>query len=125
MSPRLDSHILVARRRALRADATPAECRLWQALRARQFGGFKVRRQASCGPYILDFYVPAGRLAIEVDGDTHGTNEGQMHDAVRTAYLVDLGIRVVRITNREVVTDLPAVLTAIEIALTGEMEPSP
>jgi very-short-patch-repair endonuclease len=108
----------------LRHDSTPAERALWQVLRDRQLGGVKVRRQHPCGPYILDFYVPASHLAIEVDGETHGTDEAQAYDAARTACLASHDIRVLRFTNRDVMTQRAAVLTVIEAALVGE-GPSP
>ena len=62
--------------RVLRAEATDAERALWTILRDRRLGGVKFRRQHSVGPYILDFFCPALRLAIEADGGQHYTVEG-------------------------------------------------
>lgn len=60
------------KRRALRSDASAAEKKLWQRLRAGQLGA-KFRRQYSVDAYVLDFYAPRSKLAVEVDGDSHFT----------------------------------------------------
>ena len=65
-------------------------------------GGYKFRRQHSVGSYILDFYCPAVRLAIELDGDSHFSEEAIEYDRERTAYLNALQIRVLRFLNTEV-----------------------
>ncbi len=51
---------------------------------------------------ILDFYCPEARLAIEVDGGQHFTEEGIAYDAVRTEELNLSKIQVLRFTNAEV-----------------------
>src|SRR5260370_33825496 len=56
------------RARQLRQQMSLPEVVLWQALRKARFAGLRIRRQHPIGPYILDFYCPAARLAIEVDG---------------------------------------------------------
>jgi len=89
-------------RRHLRKDATDAERRLWRMLRNRQMAGLKFFRQYSVGPYILDFYCPEQRLAIEVDG-------GPQCDARRDRYLQDLNIRVIRLWNNDVLLNIEAV----------------
>jgi very-short-patch-repair endonuclease len=58
-------------RKKLRNQATPAEAALWKLLSGKKCGGLKFRRQHSVGPYILDFYCPEAKLAIEVDGNAH------------------------------------------------------
>lgn len=100
-------------RRTLRNNATPAERRLWQALQGRQLGGHKFRRQYSVGAYILDFYCPALKLAIEIDGESHCRPGAPEHDARRQAFVESLGIRFLRFTNHDVLHDLPGVLQAI------------
>jgi very-short-patch-repair endonuclease len=92
---------------------TPAEIRLWQALKHRQLDGLKFRRQPSIGPFIADFYCPAAKLVIELDGSVHDSEAAQQQDAERTAYLVSLGLRVVRFENREVMGNLEGVLGEI------------
>jgi very-short-patch-repair endonuclease len=104
---------LKPRRQELRSTLTPAEIRLWQALKHRQLDDLKFRRQHGIGPFIVDFYCPAVRLAIELDGSAHDTETAQQQDAARTAYLMSLGLRVVRFENREVMENLEGVLSEI------------
>jgi len=96
-------------RRHLRKDATDAERRLWRMLRNRQMAGLKFFRQYSIGPYILDFYCPEQRLAIEVDGGQHASTQGQQCDARRDRYLQDLNVRVIRLWNNDVLLNIEAV----------------
>lgn len=91
---------LKARRKELRNNLTPAEAALWTLLKSKQLDGRKFRRQHSGGNYILDFYCPAERLVVELDGRHHFTEEGARYDAVRTAYLANVNIHVVRFENR-------------------------
>jgi very-short-patch-repair endonuclease len=80
-------------------------------LRARQTSGYKFRRQQTVGPYVLDFFCHEAGLAIEVDGSQY--TENVERDEARTRYLGTLGIRVVRYTNIEVLTETDSVLEAI------------
>jgi very-short-patch-repair endonuclease len=97
--------------RPLRHSATPAEDVLWAALRGRQLGGLKVRRQHPVGGYVLDFAIPDLHLGIELDGGVH---DGQMEDdARRTASLVEVGYRLIRFRNEDVLTNLDGVLARI------------
>ena len=98
----------------LRENMTPAEQRLWEALRARRLSGLRFRAQHPVGPFVLDFYCPAHKLAIELDGSVHDGNEEQ--DAARTACLSAYGCRVLRFTNAQVMTALPDVLAQIQAA---------
>ena len=117
-------NVPLARRRTLRRNSTDAESALWFHLRAKRIAGFKFRRQHSCGPYILDFYCPGRRLAVELDGGQHFDQVAQAYDARRSACLGRFGIRVLRFTNDLVFKELPAVLEAIFLAL-GAADPSP
>jgi very-short-patch-repair endonuclease len=101
------------RAQKLRREATPYEKRLWAALRDGLLGGRKFRRQHPVGPYILDFYCTVQKLCIELDGDSHGHAAAIVHDARRTDYLAEKGIRVLRFTNEDVSSDLAAVVDAI------------
>jgi len=100
---------LKAVRKVLRNEATPAEQKLWSAIQHSRLDGFKFRRQHSVGYFILDFYCPSERLAIEVDGDSHFTDEAIAYDNERTAYLNALNIRVLRFPNTDVYNNLDAV----------------
>ncbi|MGB5082256.1 MAG: endonuclease domain-containing protein [Burkholderiales bacterium] len=104
---------LKPRRRELRRQLTIAEARLWNHLKGRALRGRKFRRQHSVGPYVLDFYCPAERLAVELDGAAHDHEAAQHRDAIRTLFLQGAGIRVVRFENREVIENLEGVLAVI------------
>jgi len=89
-------------RQKLRNNATPAERILWWYLQKRKFHDLKWRRQVSIGNYIVDFYCFKKRAAIEIDGDTHFTDEAIEYDKKRTTFLEKNGIRVIRFTNPEI-----------------------
>ena len=110
-----------ARARAMRNAPTEPEKRLWRHLSNRQLEGFKFRRQQAIGRYIADFVCPAARLIIEVDGDTHD----EAADRVRDAALAGLGYRVVRVANRDVMTNMEGVLGGIAEALREVERPHP
>jgi adenine-specific DNA-methyltransferase len=85
-------------------------------LRARQIENFAFRQQHPIGPFIVDFYCARAKLVVEVDGDTHGTQEE--YDENRTRWLEqERGLRVVRFTNRDVLGRLDAVLESIRAYL--------
>jgi very-short-patch-repair endonuclease len=104
---------LKSRRQELRSALTPAEIRLWQALKGRQLMGRKFRRQHSMGPYVLDFFCPAEALAVELDGSAHDSAAANERDERRDAFLASLKIRVVRFENRHVMENLEGVLAEI------------
>lgn len=104
-------------RRRLRSHGTPAEAPLWPLLKARRLDGWRWRRQFSVGPYILDFYCPAARLAVELDGAVHDAPARRDYDADRTRHLATVGIRVLRFENRAVFEAPHAVLDALRAAL--------
>ncbi|WP_420456071.1 endonuclease domain-containing protein [Rubrivirga sp.] len=89
-------------RRQLRTEGTPAEASLWLQLKGRRLGGLRWRRQFGVGPYVLDFYCPEVRLAVELDGAVHDRPEQRAYDADRTKHLAAVGIRVIRFENRMV-----------------------
>jgi len=78
-------------------------------LRGRGIGGLRFFRQYSIGPYVLDFYCPERRLAIEVDGGQHADLDGQRHDARRESYLRGLDVRVIRFWNNDVLQNIEGV----------------
>ena len=106
---------LTGRARQLRRDSTEAEQILWGALRNRQLGGYKFRRQTPIGRYIVDFVCKERRLIVEMDGSQH-LEEG-VYDRVRTEFLESLGYRVLRIWNYEALSDLESVADAILLEL--------
>ncbi len=101
------------RARVLRRDMTDAERILWSRIRPSVAQGLRFRRQHPVGPFIVDFACPLSRLAIEVDGETHGTDEEIAYDKRREAYLRSRGWHVLRFTNQEIYKSLNAVLDGI------------
>lgn len=102
---------IIDKARDLRRDMSLPEVQLWQALRGEKLGGLKFRRQHPIPPYVLDFYCAGVRLAVEIDGDSHDGRAAQ--DARRDAFLLEQGIRTLRIPARDVLNDLPAVTAHI------------
>jgi very-short-patch-repair endonuclease len=100
------------RARQLRRAMTPAETRLWSRLRNDQIG-VAFRRQHPVGPYVLDFFAPSARLAIELDGGQHGLEAAVEHDRIRALFLASRGIEVVRFWNRDVFQNIVSVLDTI------------
>jgi len=101
-------------RKNLRNNLTPAEARFWKALQNSNLDGRKFRRQHSVGRYILDFYCPAERLAVELDGEIHFTDEARDRDRERRLFLENCGIKVLRFENRLVFDDLAWVLSVVK-----------
>ncbi|RDV15852.1 endonuclease domain-containing protein [Pontibacter diazotrophicus] len=100
-------------RRELRGSLTPAEAELWKYLKEGQMEGRKFRRQHSVANYILDFYCPSERLAIELDGQIHQNSNSEYFDEKRDQALESLGINVLRFENKEIFQNLEAVLQEI------------
>src|SRR5215831_12615569 len=98
----------------MRRALTPPEARLWVQLRGRQLGGLKFRRQHPIGAYVLDFYCPSLRLAVEVDGFSHASDDQAAHDRARDRWLRRLGVRVLRIPAWAVRDELDRVLQEID-----------
>ncbi|MEP6944901.1 MAG: DUF559 domain-containing protein [Acidobacteriota bacterium] len=86
-------------RSRLRRQLTPAEATLWRMLKGSKLDGRKFRRQHSVGNYILDFYCPDERLAIELDGQVHRNETAEVRDLERKVFLSRHGIKVVRFEN--------------------------
>ena len=100
------------RRRELRTKPTRHEELLWYRVRNNQLG-YRFFRQYSAGPYILDFYCPKLRLAIEVDGDQHAEENAIAYDIERDLYLCGLDIKTIRFWNKEVMNDIESVINRI------------
>ena len=116
---------VTSRRRELRAVMPEPEVVLWAKLRGRQVEGVKFRRQYSVGPYIIDFFAPQAKLAVEVDGETHSAEGAPEHDRRKQAYIEGFGIRVLRFTNRDVLRNLEGVLVTIQQALLETVAANP
>jgi very-short-patch-repair endonuclease len=103
-------------RRELRKDMTYAEKIFWIALRGRHFSNLKFRRQHPLfGRFIVDFFCPAKKLVIELDGSVHEGREEV--DADRQAIIEANWIKVIRFKNEEVLNDIDRVMEALTLAL--------
>lgn len=100
-------------RRDLRRNQTDAEKVLWHYIRAKQLNGHKFLRQYGVSSYILDFYCPKVRLAIELDGGQHNEPEGLERDKKRTGLLASQNITVLRFWNNDVLVNTDSVLEFI------------
>ena len=100
--------------RTLRTNLTDAEQVLWHRLRRKQIQGVQFYRQKPLLTFIVDFYCPAAKLVIELDGGQHFETEHQAKDQTRDAALVGLGLHVLRFDNRQVLLETDAVLEVID-----------
>ena len=101
------------KRRRLRNNAPRAEAAIWPKLRGKRLLGYKFRRQYSVGPYVVDFYCPALKLAVEIDGDSHYLDQRPHDDQRRDAFVESFGIKFLRFTNLDVYKNIDGVLETI------------
>ena len=99
-------------RKTLRNNMPQPERKLWFYIRRKQLS-VKFRRQHSIERYIIDFFCCELKLAIELDGNSHFSEQAQAYDHQRTQDLNKLGIRVLRFTNNEVNHNVEEVLASI------------
>jgi len=117
--------------RALRKNQTPAEAKLWDVLRDRQFHGLKVYRQYPLFVddvdtetfFVADLFCFERRLVIEVDGRIHDYRSD--HDRLRTYLINQLGIRVLRLRNEDIERNLDGVLEEIARAISSQPKEGP
>ena len=102
------------KRRDLRNHATRSERLLWSQLKNNQVSGFKFRRQHGVGPYILDFYCPEAKLAIEIDGSSHDSEEARKNDERRQAFIEEFEIRFLRFSDTELFENMNRVIEKIK-----------
>ena len=107
---------LAAHAHGMRAAPSEPERILWAALRARQLG-VRFRRQVVLEGSIVDFFTPAARLVVEVDGTQHARQRSA--DRRRDARLAQLGLRVLRLEAQLVLRDLPEAVRRVREALAG------
>ena len=100
--------------RSLRANLTDAEQALWHRLRRKQIQSVQFYRQKPLLSFIVDFYCPAAKLVIELDGSQHFESEYQAKDQVRDEALAGVGLKVLRFDNRQVLLERDAVLAVID-----------
>ena len=101
-------------RKNLRKNLTSAEAFLWNYLKSKKLQNRKFRRQHSIQNYIVDFYCPQEKLAIELDGQHHLEPSGLEKDEIRDKELNDVGVTVLRFENQFVFNHLNVVLDLIK-----------
>lgn len=102
-----------------------AEFCLWCELRNHGLDGLGFRRQHPIGRDIVDFFCPAAKLIVEIDGEQHALGDHPGADKVRTQWLEAQGYTLIRFWTSEVMQDLDAVCTAILAASRGEWRSGP
>ena len=105
--------------RQLRKKMSLPEVLLWQHLR---LADLNIRKQHPCGPYVLDFYCPAAKLAIEIDGVAHDMGDRPLRDEARDAFLRERRLEVIHPTAAEVLRDVSAAADTIVAACRGRCE---
>ncbi|MDP4240400.1 MAG: endonuclease domain-containing protein [Bacteroidota bacterium] len=108
----LPIHFELARK--LRDNQTEAETFLWNHLSAIQFKNIRFKRQHPILYFIADFYCHRAKLIIEVDGGYHDIPEQYKYDQARESELEELGLKVIRFTNEQVLFDIENTLKEIE-----------
>jgi very-short-patch-repair endonuclease len=104
---------LKERARALRKAGNYAEAVFWQQVHKGKFYKIDFDRQRIIGNYIVDFYVKTLGLVVEIDGESHNYKED--YDEIREEYLLNLGLKIFKITNFRVLNDIENVLKELEI----------
>jgi len=92
---------------------TDAEKLLWSKIKRRQIKNLHFYRQKPIGNYIVDFYCPAAKLVIELDGGQHYENSNISKDKIRESFLANLGLKIIRFTNLDVLRNSENVLNKI------------
>ncbi len=105
---------MLYRRRDLRKTTTKAEKIFWNVVRRKNLG-FKFKRQFSVDNYVVDFYCPDKKLAIELDGEIH--KQRIKYDEYRTNYLKAYGITEIRFLNKEISDNLENVVNKLNSLL--------
>ena len=113
MSIVFNNKAYTARRKALRRSLSKAEAVIWLHLSRKQMKGFKFRRQYSVNQYVVDFYCPELKLAIEIDGDSHFNDISEKYDKERQKSIESFGIRFLRFTNIDIYDNIDGVLQTI------------
>lgn len=107
------------RRRELRQNSTPAEKVLWKTLRNSKLG-VKFRRQYSVGGFVIDFYCPKLKIAIELYGSVHRTQSSKDYDDYREKYLSAGGIKMIKVWNNQIINNPNVIISCISPLLTKE-----
>ncbi len=101
------------KRKLLRKNLPKTEIALWVKLKNKKINGFKFRRQYSINRYVVDFYCPMLKLAIEIDGNYHNTAETKNYDKLRQNFIENYGIKFLRFSNSDITENLEGVIKTI------------
>jgi very-short-patch-repair endonuclease len=101
--------------RKLRNNMTLGEVILWQRLKRKQIRGYDFDRQRPIDRYIVDFYCKDLKLAIEIDGSSHDSEEAKVNDRIRQERLESLGVRFLRFSDRDVKQNIETVVDEIDL----------
>jgi len=101
------------KRKRLRQNMTEAEKILWEKIRKKQINGHKFRRQYSIAGFVVDFYCPKLKLAIELDGEVHLKEDVKAYDKRREWIIKSAGIEFLRFTNEQVINNLRETIRTI------------
>ena len=112
-------------RRKLRRNETLAEKHMWSQLRNRQLLGLKFKRQYSVDKFVIDFYCPEQKIAIELDGNVHELEDVKMNDLERQKYIETYGIKFIRIKNEEYLGNPNKVFAKLEAELKNVLNKKP
>jgi very-short-patch-repair endonuclease len=108
-----------AKRRYLRKNMPKSEVILWSKLKNRQMHGERFLRQYGVDQYVLDFYCPRLKLAIEIDGDSHFMPGAEEQDKARQEYIESFGIQFLRFTNEDVYKNIDGVCQTLYNRIEG------
>jgi len=108
----------------LRSNLPKAEVILWSKLKSKGLDGYKFRRQYSVGKFVIDFYCPRLKLAIEVDGDSHFSEKSEARDKERQRFIESFKISFLRFTNKDIYENLGEVLATIKDRMQKKSEES-
>ena len=110
---------LIPYAKKLRKNATPWERKLWFYF----LKDYEIRfqRQKAIGNYIVDFYCHSAKLVIEIDGSQHFYDEEQVYDHQRTEYLEQMGLHVLRISNRQINEEFKSVCEHIDMIVKNSL----
>jgi len=113
-----------SKRKLLRSNLPKAEVILWSKLKSKGLDGYKFRRQYSVGKFVIDFYCPRLKLAIEVDGDSHFSEKSEVYDKERQRFIESFKISFLRFTNKDIYENLGEVLGTIKARMQKKPEES-
>ncbi len=117
-TPLQRNHKLLHIAKVLRHNMTPHEKHLWYDFLKHY--PVKIYKQRIIDNFVVDFYCAKARLVIELDGSQHYTEEGCLHDELRSAILEQYGIKVLRFSNYDIDTNFEGVCKCIDRAIMGE-----